>query len=1244
MISGLFQAIIGFSFLFQAITCLNLEVVSSASGEFKKGVESAIWKVNNDGGAFTVSLNSVSVIDSSTDLSATVMAVLPKSNEIDTIKDNSIVSIGPNSGNVDLFKDVLPSEIVNVRLSAAEELHAIISFIHNYDQDHIHIYYEEAFLDDKFGSIDELYAVLRESDIETPVSMKINSTSIAEELTFEGKSAIVLASVSYIDLVKDFVSNHLNSGQTVSVLSNMREIDSPGVVVSAPIPRVSTSHSSVIAFKSICDDANTAGTTCDSSNDDTYEGFVAASVAIAAMKEVAESETVTASAIKTFFSGSTTLNVANTWYGAMDSSCNRLTRTVYGGKINASGIWEETFAPFIFESCGVITKERETVYLGQVAAFTGPSANLGKCMNGGILSAFHVHNNYQLMSKYILKLKTADDGYDPDTSISATEAMIADPEIFALIGSVGTPTSKVTFPLSVEANIPFVGPFTGAEILRRPFFEDVVNVRASYYDETAAMTEYLVDIKQYTRISIMYQNDSFGKAGYDGLLPRLASRMLWIHSEGTYERNTVDIEEGVNRLFDKDIAPEAIVYFGTADPMNAFVRNIRDRGWMGIVMAVSFVGAEHVSELLELPTYRENIIVTQAVPSPSDTSVPLVVQHIKMLKETVPELSPTFCSLEGFLAGGLVSIAIDKSKSTLSRDTFLDGIYESGVITSGGVSLGPYGRMTDCVEDTAGCMCNQGSKSVFLTKIEPKGSLSSVEEFPEFSFNTCGFHDLYEAPECDSTFWEHTVSECEDSGTRDVVFSWKLPYPKDPSLPWNCQNGDPLPASKTVNCEYLQPTTGVGIVLLTIIAIASILLITLGVWVYLWKGRRSVNNGQPILLIFGILGAILTCGAAFLLLFPPSNWRCIIMPALGSVGFTLMNASLCMKVWRIKKIFLNRKLQKRRLSVSLLLRYMVYIVILDILILAAWVIVDHPDETTEIDQEEGFQVIQKTCETGQLFALVAAYKFVLVIASCYLSFKIRNSPDRFNESKWIFLSTYNVVLVFAVVAPIIFLLPLEPATDDLILCLGLIFAVTGSQLILVFPKLLSGIKKSRVHDGKSTGTGTHSTTNGTTADSVLASVDKLSTEDLITELVKAKKQIVQLQSLTRNHRDKIMSYQSQMNTVTSNGRGTTWVGGSETEGGSGIDLSGLASTQSEVRTLSAIGHDSQRRGTFTNISHEGTKSRVISQSNGQGHILKVSNPGSQLKNQVVYESSHEDSSHHASSSFVASPVGSTFQN
>jgi len=82
-----------------------------------------------------------------------------------------------------------------------------------------------------------------------------------------------------------------------------------------------------------------------------------------------------------------------------------------------------------------------------------------------------------------LKLVSRDDGYDPDRSVAQTTKLIEEDKVFALIGAVGTPTAVATIPISSARNVPFIGPFTGAEFLRAPELHNVINIRASYRAE-----------------------------------------------------------------------------------------------------------------------------------------------------------------------------------------------------------------------------------------------------------------------------------------------------------------------------------------------------------------------------------------------------------------------------------------------------------------------------------------------------------------------------------------------------------------------------------------------------------------------------------------------------------------------------------------------------------------------------------------------------------------------------------------
>ena len=209
------------------------------------------------------------------------------------------------------------------------------------------------------------------------------------------------------------------------------------------------------------------------------------------------------------------------------------------------------------EAVGDIGVSNKRIVFGQSAAFKGPAAALGLGMRDGILAAFHEANETGGIDGRKLELIAYNDGYEPETAIGNTNHLIEEDKVFALIGEVGTPTSKAVQPIATDHNVPFLGPFTGANFLRHPSLHNVVNVRASYDQETEAWIEYLVESLGHSRIAILYQDDSFGRAGLAGVGKALEKRGMQLVAEGTYKRNTTAVKRALLAI--RKGRPDAVV-------------------------------------------------------------------------------------------------------------------------------------------------------------------------------------------------------------------------------------------------------------------------------------------------------------------------------------------------------------------------------------------------------------------------------------------------------------------------------------------------------------------------------------------------------------------------------------------------------------------------------------------------------------------------------------------------------------
>jgi len=304
------------------------------------------------------------------------------------------------------------------------------------------------------------------------------------------------------------------------------------------------------------------------------------------------------------------------------------------------------------------------VVLGQSVALTGPAQELGKDMQLGASLYFNQVNARGGIHGRRIVLKTLDDGYESVRAAENTKKLVNEDKVFALFGYVGTPTSAASLPIFTEAKVPFVGPFTGAELLRTPVNRYIFNVRASYYDETEAIVQHLTAMSV-DKIAVFYQNDAYGQAGLAGVERALKKRNLQIAARGTVERNTVDVAKSVAEIRKAD--PQAVVMISAYKSCAAFIKEMKRVGSNPTFWNVSFVGSKALAK--ELDREGRGVQISQVVPFPWDSSVPVVKEYRALLVAAKGE--PGFGTLEGYIAAKVMVEGLRRAGRGLTRESFI---------------------------------------------------------------------------------------------------------------------------------------------------------------------------------------------------------------------------------------------------------------------------------------------------------------------------------------------------------------------------------------------------------------------------------------------------------------------------------------------------------------------------------------------------------------------------------------------
>lgn len=341
-----------------------------------------------------------------------------------------------------------------------------------------------------------------------------------------------------------------------------------------------------------------------------------------------------------------------------------------------------------FATCGIqlpaFSQSDSVVVLGQSAPLTGPAAQLGIQFRDGANLYFNHINAKGGINGRKIELRTLDDGYEPEKTAANTKKFLEE-DAFALFGYIGTPTSVAALPLATAAKTPFFAPFTGAQVLREPFNRYAIHVRASYFDETAAIVKQAaaVGIKKF---SVFYQNDAYGKAGLEGVERALKTLNLPMASTGTVERNSVDVKKAVADILAKQ--PESIVQISAYKSCAAFIREARKAGFGGTFYNVSFVGTQAL--LTELGKDARGVVVSQVMPYPYSPNSPIAAEFLETLKAAsvnTKDLTANYSSMEGFVAAKVFAEALRRAGRNASREGFITAVESMQNYQMGGFTV-----------------------------------------------------------------------------------------------------------------------------------------------------------------------------------------------------------------------------------------------------------------------------------------------------------------------------------------------------------------------------------------------------------------------------------------------------------------------------------------------------------------------------------------------------------------------------
>jgi branched-chain amino acid transport system substrate-binding protein len=358
-------------------------------------------------------------------------------------------------------------------------------------------------------------------------------------------------------------------------------------------------------------------------------------------------------------------------------------------------------APPAGERTGVTNNQ---ILIGSCCALSGPAKELGVQQLYGAKAYLNYINDKGGVNGRKIKLKEYDDKYEVATAIECFNQLVND-KCFAAAFLVGTPTGAKHVAMAETKDVPLVGIFSGAQILREPHHPHVFHVRASYNEETAAQIDHLFKDCGPKRVGIIYQDDAFGASVLNGYKTAMAKYGATPVALGSFKRNSVDVQSAIDDV--RAGKPDFVGLAGQYTSEAAILQKSHAQGWRPLFGTVSFVGTEAL--IAAGKKDAEGTVITQVVPLYEGEQLPTVSLYKKLLKKYFPDAKPDFSSFEGFVDAIVLVKGLERAGTDLTRTKFIQAL-ES--IHNEDLGMGPEFKLT------YGPLRHTGFDTVYFTQVK----------------------------------------------------------------------------------------------------------------------------------------------------------------------------------------------------------------------------------------------------------------------------------------------------------------------------------------------------------------------------------------------------------------------------------------------------------------------------------------------------------------------------------------------
>ena len=323
----------------------------------------------------------------------------------------------------------------------------------------------------------------------------------------------------------------------------------------------------------------------------------------------------------------------------------------------------------------------DSVLVGCSNSFSGPLVYPGtQLVNNGLEAYFgYVNDRGGIHGRKIIT-QYYDDGYKPQNAVANTKRLVERDKVFAIVSSQGTGPVMATVKYLTKNNVPLIFPFQGVPISGQ---KTIFTSFTPYPNQSELVVTWLVKIKGFKKIGILYQDDKYGYTFRDPAKKTLAKFGLKLAAAESYKRGAKDLSAQVAKLRKANL--DACLLVATPPPGAAFLKEAHKQGWKDTKIISS--GPLTDEKYINLSGgVGEGIWGLSLWPDPVNSNDPAVVEYREIVEKYGKDRdkTPNRYSLYGYYYAKLFVAGLQRAGRNLTRESYiaaLEGIkgWENGI-------------------------------------------------------------------------------------------------------------------------------------------------------------------------------------------------------------------------------------------------------------------------------------------------------------------------------------------------------------------------------------------------------------------------------------------------------------------------------------------------------------------------------------------------------------------------------------